>query len=99
MPDEDIRRVVWEGEDIPPSLMFRLLMAYLRSMADYGWRGARLDLGRQPFAPDPVFEPQVRALIDCGYLDRSGAVVQWTDKIAEAMPDEGLWKNPAGAAR
>jgi hypothetical protein len=93
MPDEDIRRVVLAREDIPPSLLFRLLMAYLRSMGDYGWHGAQLDLGRQPFEPDPVFEPQVRALIDCGYLKRSGALVEWTDKIAEAMPDEGLWNN------
>jgi hypothetical protein len=91
MPDEDIRRVVLECEDIPPSRLLRLIMAYLRSMADYGWRGAQLNLGRTPFVPDPVFEPQVEALIGCGYLKRSGAMVEWTDQIAEAMTTEGLW--------
>jgi hypothetical protein len=91
MPPDDVRRVVMERQVIAPQLFRRLLMAYLGSMGEYGWRGARLDIGRAPFSPDPVLAPQIQALIDCGYLKRSGAMVEWTDRIAEAMTAEGLW--------
>ena len=91
MPPDDIRRVVSARQDIAPQKLLRLITAYLRSMGDYGWRGARLSLGRAPFLPNAVFEPQIGALIECGYLKRSGAMVAWTERIAEAMPSGGAW--------
>lgn len=90
-PVERTRALVMAHTEFAPSLINRLLEAYLRSMLDYSWRGSRLDQGREPFEPAPVFLPQIDCLVECGYLVRSGATVRWTDKIGPAMQAAGQW--------
>jgi hypothetical protein len=91
MPPEETRAIVMAHREIPPPLIFRLLDAYLRSMGDHTWRGAQLDVSREAFVPEPIFEPQIQVLIECGYLVRSESLVKWTDQIGPVMQSAGHW--------
>ncbi len=91
MPPDQTRAIVMAVGDIAPALALRLLETYLRSMGDYSWRGQQLDVGRETFAPEPIFEPQIQAFIECGYVERSGNSVRWKDRINPAMVRAGFW--------
>jgi hypothetical protein len=95
MPAPEMRATIMAHDVISPELVFRLLVAYLDSMSQYGLADTQLDTGSEPFIPPPIFQPQIDALIDCGYLARSGTSVSWTDRIATAMQYLGLWEAPA----
>jgi hypothetical protein len=99
MQPDEIRAIVMGHEEIAPQLVSRLLDAYLRSMADYSWQGAQLDVSGEPFTPEPIFEPQIRAFVDSGYIERSGAMVRWTNKISPAMRAAGLWDENMAAPK
>jgi hypothetical protein len=95
MPAPEMRATIMAHDVISPELTFRLLVAYLDSMSQYGLAGMQLDIGREPFIPPPIFQAQIDALIDDGYLVRSGTSVSWTDRIAIAMQVAGFWDAPA----
>jgi hypothetical protein len=95
MPAPEMRAAIMAHDMISPELTFRLLVAYLGSMSDYGLADMQLDVGREPFTPPPIFQAQIDALIDCGYLVRSGTSVSWTDRIGTAMQFLGFWDAPA----
>jgi hypothetical protein len=102
MPPDKIHATMTAHGEIAPALLFRLLETYLRSMGDYSWRRAQLDVGRESFVPEPIFEPQIHALVECGYLVRSGRSVRWTDHIGPVMRSAGHWdevseQSPRGA--
>jgi ribosomal protein L7/L12 len=95
MPAPEMRAIIMAHDVISPELTFRLLVSYLISMNQYGLADMQLDVGREPFTPPPIFQPQIDALIDCGYLVRSGTSVSWTDRIAIAMQVANFWDAPA----
>jgi len=53
--------------------------------ADYGPDGTQLCSGSEPFKPAVEFEREIAALVACGYAERCGDMVKWTDKIAPAI--------------
>jgi len=95
MPADETRAIIMAHDVISPELTFRLLVAYLASMSQYGLADMQLDVGREAFMPPPIYQAQIDALIDCGYLVRSGTSVSWTDRIGTAMQFLGLWHAPA----
>jgi hypothetical protein len=91
MPPAETHAIIMAHREITSSLVFRILESYLRSMEDYGWHGSHLYVGREPFEPARIFKPQIEALIECGYLTRSGTMVSWTDQIGPAMQAAHYW--------
>jgi hypothetical protein len=89
-PDET-RAVLNEHTAFSPELVFRLICTYLNSMCDYGWQSSILNSGREPFLPAKIFQPQLEALIDCGYLTQVGGMVHWTNQIGKAMQATHYW--------
>jgi hypothetical protein len=72
MPPDKTRSIVMARGEIAEALFFRLLETDLGSMGDYSWRQAQLDVSRDLFLPDPIFEQQIKALVPRGYLEPSG---------------------------
>jgi hypothetical protein len=95
MPAPEMRATIMAHDAVSPELTFRLLVAYLDSMSKYGLAGVQLDIGSETFISPPIFQAQIDALVDCGYLARSGTSVSWTDRIGPAMQFLGLWEAPA----
>src|SRR5438270_2664584 len=44
---------------------------------------------------DVEFEREIGALVECGYAERCGDMVKWTDKIAPVMRAETRWADPS----
>ena len=61
----------------------------------YGPDGTQLYSDRGLFKPTVEFEREIGALVACGYAERCGAMVKWTDKIAPVMRAEHCWVDPA----
>jgi hypothetical protein len=80
--------------ELPDALFGRLLAAYVGTACMYGPDGTQLCSDREPFKPAIEFEREIAALVECGYAERSGDMVKWTDKIAPVMRAEHCWEDP-----
>ena len=79
---------------LPDALFERLLAAYIENACMYGPDGTQLCSDQGLFKPTIEFEGEIGALVACGYAERCGAMVKWTDKIAPVMCPEGCWVDP-----
>jgi hypothetical protein len=77
--------------ELPDTLFRRLLEAYIGNACDYGPLETQLYSDQEPFKPTVEFEREIGALVECGYAERCGDMVKWTDKIAPVM----CWGDPA----
>ena len=77
---------------LPDALFARLLEAYVDNACEYGPDGTQLCSGREPFKPTTEFEREIDALVECGYAERCGDMVKWTDKIAPVMQVADFWE-------
>lgn len=91
MNPEEMRRHMTTAP-IPGDLELEdVLVEYLSLVSHYGGLGAQLSAERDPFTPQAEFSDEIAALLMCGYLEKAGLDVQWTDRTSEAMFDSGLW--------
>jgi hypothetical protein len=91
LPAPETRAGVLACGELPDALFARLLAAYVDNACHYGPDEATLlDAGPEPFKPTAEFEREIAALVECGYAERCGAMVKWTDKIAPVM----CWVDP-----
>jgi hypothetical protein len=74
--------------ELPDALFGRLLAAYVDNACEYGPIGTQLCSDRKLFNPMAEFEREIGALVECGYAERCGDMVKWTDKIAPVMRAE-----------
>jgi hypothetical protein len=93
-PAPETRAGVLAYGELPDALFERLLAAYVDNACDYGPDGTQLCSDREPFKPAVEFEREIGALVECGYAERCGDMVKWTDKIAPAMRAEDCWDDP-----
>ena len=94
-PAPETRAGVLGYGELPDALFERLLAAYVDNACHYGPdEETLLYSGPEPFKPTVEFECEIAALIECGYAERCGAMVKWTDKIAPVMHPEGCWVDP-----
>lgn len=80
--------------ELPDALFARLLAAYFDNACEYGPDGTQLYSGPEPFKPAVEFEREIAALVECGYAERCGTMVKWTDKTAPGMRAEDCWVDP-----
>ena len=66
-----------------------LFQAYLGLACD--WSKVVLPTHRGAFIPDCSFQPEVDALLRCGYLQLEQELYSWTDKAASAMQAADFW--------
>jgi hypothetical protein len=92
-PAAETRVGVLAYGEIPDALFGRLLEAYVDNACEYGPDGTQLCSSREPFKPTVEFEREIGALVECGYAERCGDMVRWTDKIAPVMRKH-CWDNP-----
>jgi hypothetical protein len=90
-PAPETRAGVLTCGELPDALFGRLLEAYVETACDYGPDGTQLCSGSEPFKPAVEFEREIAALVACGYTERCGDMVKWTDKIAPAIWAETRW--------
>ena len=90
-PAPETRAGVLAYGELPDALFGRLLEAYVDNACHYGPdEETLLDSGPEPFKPTVEFEREIDALVECGYAQRCGDMVKWTDKIAPVMwPEDG----------
>src|SRR4051812_16079978 len=89
-PASETRAGVLALGELPDALFERLLEAYLDNACHYGPdEETLLYSGQEPFKPTVEFEREIDGLVECGYAQRCGAMVKWTDKIAPVMWPEG----------
>jgi hypothetical protein len=81
----ETRAGVLAGGELPDALFARLLASYVETACEYGPNGTQLDSGEGPFKPAAEFEREIDAFVACGYAERHGDMVKWTDKIAPVM--------------
>jgi hypothetical protein len=93
-PAPETRAGVLAYGDLPAALFERLLAAYVGTACMYGPDGTQLCSDREPFKPTAEFEREIGALVACGYAERCGDMVKWTDKIAPVMRAEHCWVDP-----
>jgi hypothetical protein len=87
-PAPDTRAGVLANGELPDALFERLLAAYIENTCEYGPDGTQLCSDQGLFKPTVEFEREIGALVECGYAERCGAMVKWTDKIAYVMRAE-----------
>jgi hypothetical protein len=81
--------------ELPDALFARLLEAYFDNACNYGPdEETLLFSGPGLFKPTAEFEREVDALVECGYAERCGGMVKWTDKTAPGMPAEDFAVDP-----
>jgi hypothetical protein len=90
-PAPETRAGVLAYGELPAALFGRLLAAYVGNACMYGPDGTQLCKDREPFKPAAEFEREIGALVECGYAERCGDMVKWTDKIASVMRAEHCW--------
>ena len=95
----ETRTRILAREDVPTGLLDRLLTAFIGVACDYGPTGSALSVEREPFQPQAEYEREIGALIECGYVERCGTLVKWTDKVAPAMQEQHLWDSAAAPPR
>jgi hypothetical protein len=93
-PAPDTRAGVLANGELPDALFERLLAAYIENACEYGPDGTQLCSDQGLFKPTVEFEREIGALVECGYAQRCGAMVKWTDKIAPVMWAEDGWVDP-----
>jgi hypothetical protein len=93
-PAPETRAGVLAYGELPDALFGRLLAAYVETACQYGPNGTQLDSGEEPFKPTAEFEREIDALVACGYAERHGDMVKWTDKIAPVMYGEHCCDEP-----
>ena len=94
-PAPETRAGVLGYGELPDALFQRLLATYVDNACHYGPdEETLLYSGPEPFKPTVEFEDEIAALVACGYAERCGAMVKWTDKIASVMCPEGFWADP-----
>ena len=93
-PAPETRAGVLAYGELPDALFRRLLAAYIDNACDYG-NGTQLSSDREPFKPTVEFEREIGALVACGYAERCGDMVKWTDKIAPVMQVANFWEASA----
>lgn len=74
------------------------LSCFLAIASDYG-RFHPISIAKEPFKVTDGFEKLFQLLEVCGYAQRKGNFVQWTDKVAPAMYAAYLWEDPVVAAK
>jgi ribosomal protein L7/L12 len=95
LPAPETRAGVLAHGELPGALFERLLAAYVDNACVYGPDGTQLCSDREPFKPTVEFEREIGALVECGYAERCGDMVKWTDKIAAVMQVADFWEAPA----
>jgi hypothetical protein len=94
-PAPETRAGVLAYGELPDALFRRLLEAYVDNACHYGPdEETLLYSGPEPFKPTVEFQREIDALVACGYAQRCGAMVKWTDKIAPVMWAEDGWVDP-----
>lgn len=93
-PAPETRAGVLAYGELPDALFERLLAAYIANACEYGPDETQLCSDQGPFQPTVEFEREIDALIACGYAERCGDMVKWTDKIVPVMCPGGLWVDP-----
>ena len=96
-PHLDVFRLAfWLGGygEILDALFERLLAAYIDNACMYGPDGTQLCSDQGLFKPTAEFEGEIGALVACGYAERHGVMVKWTDKIAPVMRAQRCWVDP-----
>ena len=94
-PAPETRADVLAYGELPDALFGRLLEAYVCTACEYGPNGTQLCSHREPFKPTVEFEREIGALVACGYAERCGDMVKWTDKIAPVMQVANFWEASA----
>jgi len=93
-PAPETRAGVLAYGELPDALFMRLLAAYVGNACEFGPDGTQLCSDQGPFKPTAEFEREIGALVECGYAERCGDMVKWTDKIAPVMRAEHCWVDP-----
>jgi hypothetical protein len=93
-PASEARSGVLAYGELPDVLFGRLLAAYVGTACMFGPNGTQLCSDREPFKPAVEYERELAALVECGYAERCGDMVKWTDKIAPVMRAEHCWDDP-----
>jgi hypothetical protein len=93
-PAPETRAGVLAYGELPDALFARLLEAYFDNACNYGPDGTQLYSGQGLFKPTAEFEREIAELVACGYAERCGGMVKWTDKTAPGMPAEECWVDP-----
>jgi hypothetical protein len=93
-PAPETRAGVLAYGELPDALFERLLAAYIDNACEYGPDGTQLCSHQGLFKPTVEFEREIAALVECGYAERCGGMVKWTDKIAHVMGAEYSWVDP-----
>jgi hypothetical protein len=94
-PAPETRAGVIAYGELPDALFGRLLEAYIDTACMHGPDGTQLCSDREPFKPAVEFEREIGALVECGYAERCGDMVKWTDKIAPVMQVGDFWEASA----
>lgn len=86
----EIRETLTAG--LPPSSpsLHEVLCAYLALVCDY--IEPQLSSRREPFVAAEECAREIEALQESGYLERCGAAVRWTDRVAAGMQENYLWQ-------
>jgi hypothetical protein len=95
LPAPETRACVLGYGELPDALFERLLAAYIENACMYGPDGTQLYSDQGLFKPTIEFEGEIGALVACGYAERCGDMVRWTDKIAPVMQVVGFWDAPS----
>src|SRR5215475_10052664 len=94
-PAPETRAGVLAYGELPDALFGRLFEAYFDNACNYGPDETRLlHSGPGLFKPTVEFEREIDALIECGYAERCGGMVKWTDKTAPGTRTEDSWVDP-----
>jgi hypothetical protein len=97
-PAPETRAGVLAYGELPDPLFARLLEAYFDNACNYGPdEETLLFSGPGLFKPTAEFEREVDALVACGYAERCGGMVKWTDKTAPGVPAEDFAVDPTPA--
>ena len=95
-PAAETRAGMLGCDELPDALFERLLAAYVDNACHYGPdEETLLYSGPEPFKPTVEFACEIAALVECGYAERHGDTIKWTDKMAPVLQSEGRWVDPA----
>jgi hypothetical protein len=93
-PASETRAGVLAYGELPDALFQRLLAAYFENACEYGPDGTQLCSGQGLFRPTVEFDREIDALVECGYAERCGAMVKWTDQAASVTRAEDCSIDP-----
>ncbi len=90
-PANEMRACITSRAPLPQAMIDRVLAAFVSVACDYGPAGSTLSVGRAPFKPQAEYECEIAALAACDYVECSGELIKWTEKIAHAMETKNFW--------